>query len=169
MAKTKDVGTAFICQGCGNKSVGIRYTFQGKIYCYECYQKIMRRQEKQVSEKEHLYSYIKSLFSVYEIPVEVLNFIEKELNNGKKPKGMESTLKYYYEILGNSLVLNGVGYVLKDQYENAKKYFEETKKIQENNKKVEFDKIPPRVVYINPADLESETRNNRPKYKIEDL
>lgn len=169
MNKTKDVGTAFICHKCGNKSTGMKYTFRGQNYCYSCYQKIMQQQENQISEKEHLYNYIKQLFSVCEIPTEVINLIEKELANEKKIKGMELTLKYYYEILGKNSTINTVGYIIRDQYENAKKYFEEVKQIQENNKQVEFDKIPARIIQINPRDLESKVRSNKPKYKIEDL
>ena len=155
------------CQDCGSKIIGMKYTHNGKNYCYACYKKLQDLLVEQENQKQALYKYIKELFGIAEIPTEVLSFIDRELSNGKKIKGMEHTLRYYYEIEGHSpSSVNNIIYIIMNQYEAAKNYAINNKKLQKQNAAVDLN-VPPVVVKIDPRNLVS--RAQKKKYKMEDL
>ena len=110
-----------ICTKCENKITGLKYTYNGKSYCYSCYQAIQLELAKAEQDKQELYSYIKQLFAISEIPEDILMGIDREINSGKKVKGIQKTLKYYYEKLehtADDVAL--IVFVIKNQYENAR-------------------------------------------------
>lgn len=159
-----------VCNSCGNKITGLKYTYEGKSYCQACYQNIQQELLKTEQEKDELYNYIKQLFVISELPSDLVAGIDRELFNGKKIKGIKNTLWYYYEVNGHPCTnINSVIYTIRDQYENARNYVIQTKKIIEQNQTVNLD-VPPNVIVIKKSDLDAQN-NNRPKinYKIEDL
>jgi len=164
------MANVFICNSCKNKITGLKYTYEGKGYCYSCYQTIQEELLKTEQDKQELYTYIKQLFAISEIPQEVVMGIDRELANGKKLKGIKNTLWYYYEICGYTGSVSGVVYTIRDQYENARAYVLQMNKIKEINKTVDIN-VPENKIVIKQSDLQKTQTNPRDKinYRIEDL
>lgn len=121
-------------------------------------------------DQQVLYRYIKQLFSVTEVPQEVVASITREAAKGKKYRGLRLTLHYYYEILENQPNdITYVPFVIRDQYENARKYEEESRKIQEINQQVNLSNTPIRTVKLKATDLTNNIGRKKKKYDITDL
>ena len=121
-------------------------------------------------DQQQLYRYIKQLFGVSEIPQEVVASITREAAKGKKYRGLRLTLHYYYEVLENQPNdITVVSYVIRDQYENARKYQEESRKIQEINQQVDLSHTPTRTVKLKATDLTNNIGRKKKKYDITDL
>lgn len=158
-----------VCGSCGTKITGLKYTYNGKVYCYNCYQVIQQELLKTEQEKQELYSYIKQLFVIAEIPEDVVAGIDRELNNGKKIKGIKNTLWYYYEVEAHVGTVNNIVYTIRDQYENARNYVREINKLKEINKDIDIN-VPTRTVIIKKSELDSQSNMKRKiNYNIEDL
>lgn len=159
-----------ICNSCGNKITGLKYTYEGKQYCQSCYQVIQQELLKTEQEKNELYNYIKQLFAVSEVPADLVSSIDRELFNGKKINGIKTTLKYYYQIMGHACNnINTVIFTIRDQYENARNYMLNIAKIIEQNKTVDLN-VPARTVTLKKSELETQQSNKtKINYNIEDL
>jgi hypothetical protein len=57
--------------------------------------------------------------------------------------------------------------VLKEKYEDARKYLEEQKAIREKNSNIEINNVPPITIKMKSKDFE--VKDNKIKYKMEDL
>lgn len=163
--------SVFVCAECQQKTKGLKYTYNGRNYCYDCYTKMLKVLEKENTQKQHLYDYIKEIYGINEVPLEVTNMINHELTMGKKIKGIEYTLYYYAQIEGNSLgPVTSLYFIIRDYYEAAHSYVLKTKKQQEQNAQVNLN-VKPRVIHLKKSDLESKNdgHHNTIKYNIEDL
>ena len=88
-------------------------------------------------------------------------------NDNKKLKGMELTLRYYYEIEGNIPTLPAqVIYVIRDYYDEAKKYYQRARELREKNDQVDLN-VPSVTVKLRLKDLD--TKKEDYSYKMEDL
>ena len=152
------------CAKCGHRIIGNGSRHLGKTYCNACYDQIINELAELEKAKEHLYNYIKKLFGEAELPSDVISIIDYNLKNGKKPKGIEGTLYYYYEVLGhepNNLYF--IGKVIKEEYAHARDYMEERKRIMDANKEVDIN-VPPVTCTI-----ERPKNKVKIKYRMEDL
>lgn len=159
-----------VCNSCGAKITGLKYTYNGKVYCYTCYQSIQEELLKAEQDKQELYNYIKQLFVIAEIPEDVVVGIDRELANGKKLKGIKNTLWYYYEVEAHICSnVSNVTYVIRDQYENARNYVREINKLKEINKNIDID-VPVRKIVIKKSELDAQNNTKKKiNYNIEDL
>ena len=158
-----------VCSSCGTKITGLKYTHNGKVYCYNCYQNVQQELLKTEQEKQELYAYIKQLFVIAEIPEDVVAGIDRELNGGKKIKGIKNTLWYYYEVEAHVGTVNNIVYTIRDQYENARNYVREINKLKEINKDIDIN-VPTRTVVIKKSELDTQSNIKRKiNYNIEDL
>ena len=165
---TNTGSTKSTCYGCGQRILGWPYPLKGHNYCYECFQTAQQEVEKEEQEKEILYHTIRRIFKVSEIPSEVLNAIERELKSGRKIRGLESTIKYYYDIMENPVgPITNLGFILHDQYDNAKNYVARISAIMRHNDTVDLN-VPPVTVKVTRDSLRP-IRNDDISYKIEDL
>lgn len=161
------MATGFLyCAKCGQRLIGNGHRHLSKNYCDSCYEKVMQELEALELEKDRLYGYIKELFGCVECPAEVIYTIENAIKYGKKVSGIRATLWYYYEIEGHStdniLLVNKV---IKEQYDNARKYIENTKSIKTQNEKIDLN--------VEPVTIQLQSNVNKKKktlkYKMEDL
>jgi len=155
------------CFRCKQKILNWPYSFGGHKYCYECFQIVQEEGVAEENNRASLYEAIRRIFSVKEVPEEVINAINRELKKGKKLKGLEGTLHYYYEIMGNPAnSIRGVIYVFADQYENAKRYLQNSARIAEHNRSVD---LTPKTVTVRVTPESLQKGHDKPSYNIEDL
>lgn len=155
------------CHACGKNIVGMKYSYKGKVYCYDCFNVLTNEEEKNEKEGNEVFSYIKSQFSIREIPLEVANKIKSVLKNKEMTVyGIKATIRYYYLINGNTFDITYLGYVLSSQYEAAKKYYQNLKQLQKANESVNIN-VPANVVKIDINDLHKPKK--KPDYDINDL
>ena len=161
---------ALTCSCCGVMiPSGLNYIHNGKSLCYKCYQDVQKEILAAEEERQSLFKYLKQLFSLTEIPTNLMVIINREVSKGKKYSEIEYTLYYYYRILENPCgAIEVIHYILKDNYELAQEYKEkvaQTKKVNEiitlSNKK--------RVIKISHEDLEKNNSRKKKKYNIADL
>lgn len=155
------------CSRCREKIVGTKYPIKGHTYCYKCFKELQQEHAGQEDRKQALFAYVRELFSVPDLPSEVVSAIEREIDSGKKPQGIEYTLHYYYIIEGHQTSnVSNVGFIIRDQYEAARQYAAQMKELQAKNAVAEIE-APPITVKINPAKLPN--RKTGINYNIEDL
>ena len=65
--------------------------------------------------------------------------------------------------------LNAIPFVLKEQYENAMKYFKEAAKLKEINEGIDLSNPTTITITMSREDLSSPVRKRKPKYDISDL
>ena len=159
------------CSVCGKKILnGLVYTHNGKAFCYECYQKMQQELAVAEEQKQQLFNYIKQLFSLGELPSDTVMAVEKELSRERTAQKIHDVLYYYYEIMARPRgSLNAIPFVLKEQYENAMKYFKEAAKLKEINEGVDLSNPTTITITLSREDLNSPTRKRKPKYDIGDL
>lgn len=164
------MSSVFICNACKSKITGLKYNYEGKSYCFSCYQNIQQDLLKTEQDKQELYNYIKQLFTVSEIPQDVVAGIDRELSSGKKLKGIKSTLWYYYEVYENTRNnVSAIPFIIHDQYENAKNYVIQMNKIKEINQNIDIN-VPENKIVIKKSELEKNINpRNKISYNIEDL
>lgn len=154
------------CARCNQRLIGNGHRYLSKNYCDACYEKEMTELEALEIEKERLYGYIKELFGCTECPAEVVYNIENYIKYGKKVSGIRATIYYYYEIQGhpadNILFLNKI---IREQYDNARKYYEMAKTIKKQNDQTDLN-VEPVVVQLQ-SNVNKKKRSI--KYKMEDL
>lgn len=158
------------CSSCGKKIINsLSYTHNGKAFCYECFKKMQSSLLAAEDEQKGLYTYIKTLFNIHEIPQETVSSISREVANGKKYNGIRLTLHYYYEVLENPCnEVKNIPFVIRDQYENARKYEEETRKTRAVNDTIDLTNVPVRTVKLKKKNLETGSRK-KIGYDISDL
>lgn len=159
------------CSHCGNKITnGVVYHHEGKPLCYDCYQVVQQELISLESRKQQVYNYLKQLFSLLELPNDVLLNLEKEVSKGKTYEGAQFTLYYYYEVLekprGN---INIIPFVIRDQYENAQEYKKKTEELKSINAKIDLSQTAPRKVILKKSDLEKNNTHKRKLNNIADL
>ena len=163
---------ATTCSRCGDKILnGLSYSHNGKAFCHKCFEEIQTELLATEEDKKVLYQYIKKLFSLTEIPVEVITGINKEISKGLNYQQAKSVLYYYYEVMDNRRgSVDYIPYVLRDQYESALNYEKETEELRKINEKVDLSHTPKRKITISVADLNrKENPRNKKKYDISDL
>lgn len=159
------------CSACGKKILnGLVYTHNGKAFCYECYQKMQQELAVAEEQKQQLFNYIKQLFSLGELPPDTVNVVEKELSKEKTIQEIHDVLYYYYEIMARPRgSLNAIPFVLKEQYENAMKYFKEAAKLKEINEGIDLSNPTAVTITMSREDLSNPARKRKLKYDISDL
>lgn len=160
---------SYICNKCGQRIIGNLFKrYNSKSYCIGCYSVLIQEATKQERDKQKLYKYIKELFVLPDCPAEVVNMIDSFLKDGKKPSGIEATLWYYYEILGNKADISFIGKTIREQYENAKKYVIEQQQIKKYNETVNLN-VAPRTIKISSSSLNNTNFSKKTSYNMEDL
>ena len=159
------------CSVCGKKILnGLVYTHNGKAFCYECYQKMQQELAVAEEQKQQLFNYIKQLFSLGELPPDTVMAVEKELSRERTAQEIHDVLYYYYEIMARPRgSLNAIPFVLKEQYENAMKYFKEAATLNEINEGIDLSNATTITITMAREDLSSPVRKRKPKYDISDL
>ncbi len=153
MPETSTKGGRCSCCGKPLGKASLRYSVGGGIYCYDCFQKVSEQAREQEEKQQQLYSYIKDLFHVKEIPENVISAIERLVGKGKTFNGIKKTLYYYYQISGNGPTdITRFRYVTEEYYESAKKYFIKRAEINKINKDF-VDNSQSRTIKINPKEL----------------
>lgn len=114
----------------------------GKKICLECVEK-EKKQNSAENKKdlEDLSEYIKSLFHKKEVPNTWLAFIEKQNKLGRTYSGMQGTLYYFYEILGNYVdysSLDAIG-IIDFMYDEASEYFKNMRSVMKHNSEVKIE------------------------------
>jgi hypothetical protein len=112
-----------VCYGCGRIINGAPLKLNNRLYCAECYGKEQARQERETADMQDLFAEMRRLYSVDDFPNSVVNVVKRLRNRGYKYRGMLGTLLYYYEVKGNPVgVPKDIGWVISDNYEDAKAY-----------------------------------------------
>lgn len=123
-----------------------------------CAQSAEENQSQEERDKKELEEYIKQLFGINSISIK----IKKQIDTFKKEKnysysGMRKTLKYFFEIRGNSIekANGGIG-IIPYVYDQAFDYWRALWEAQERNKGVVIQKynLPVREVHIAPPKRE---------------
>lgn len=162
------MASALICAKCGNKIIGTGLKRLGKLYCRACYEQVIAEYDEQEKAKEELYTYIRQLFNISEIPSEVVNVIDYNLKNGKKINGIGSTLKYYFEYSdtyheADSAALSMLGKIIRENYDKAREWGAQRNQVLAYNETVDLN-VPPVTVKI-----ERPKNKSKIKYRMEDL
>lgn len=155
---------AVLCAKCKGRIIGHINKYGGKLYCDHCYEAIIEQLQRLEEEKNKLYSFIKELFSLREIPDPVVHSINKAIDDGKKPSGIRGTLIYYYKVKENPVEdIAYLSLIIQKEYSNAANYFAETKKIKEENALIDIN-VPTVTVRIS-----TKEKDKSIKYKMEDI
>jgi len=134
----------------------------GRFYHRACYEKSVTEAERDLASLEN---YIKQLFGIDVLTVKIKNQIQAYIKSGYKVRGIEKTLRYWFEIKKEPIEkANGgiaiVGYV----YEDARNFYSN----QEANKKAILQNTDlqnqPKEIYI-----KLPQRKCRPSIDIKDL
>lgn len=162
---------AFVCSQCGQRIVnGNAQKYNNKNVCQTCYQKLMQAEIKAQKAKKELYDYIKSVLGLNECPREITTAIDHLIKDGKKVKGIEATVYYYYLVLGNKYNPDQRYYfykIINDEYLNARDFIAQQQKIKEINANFHAT-TPPVIVRIHEGDI-TKKRRKKINYKMEDL
>lgn len=116
------------------------------------------KKTKEEKDKEELELYIKNLFGINSITPKIRKQMQtfKEKNNYSY-SGMHKTLKYFYEVKGNSIekANGGIG-IIPWQYDQAFLYWRALWEAKEKNEKVKLEEfiLPAREVHIFPPERE---------------
>lgn len=136
--------------------IGTRY------YCLECGEQRQEEIDKHNDGWDELFEYICKLYGIKKPTPMMFKQIKDfrvepyEFTN----KGMYLTLKYYHELLGNS-VLEGSGIgIIPYYYEKAKKHYIEVKNIKKHILDFEHEEVN-RVVCINNPNKETALKNKQ--------
>ena len=123
------------CNVCKKHLLGGDYTIKnGKKICSDCSSK----SATELTEKNNLLSYIRLLFQKNEVPASWLMYIEKQRKQGRTYSGMQGTLYYFYELMGNAVSyesMTSLG-IIDYVYDEAKRYFEEIDRVNQYNSKI---------------------------------
>lgn len=157
------------CSKCGKiLKNNIKYTSNGKVYCYDCYKDVADDLVVQESKKTKIYSYIEKLFKVKKLDEYLVDSISRLIKEDKKTEdGVCYTLYYIYEVKEMSLEIEYIIPNIKKYYQEAKEYHDLQLKIQLANQNVKLESEPV-VVKIKKTDLDAASK---PKfnYNMEDL
>lgn len=118
-----------------------------------CAERYRNSKTKEERDKEKLEEYIKELFHITELTPKIKNQIKQYAEKNYSYSGMYKSLKYFYEIKGNSIekAQGGIG-IVPWIWDEAFTYWRALWEIQERNKEVEAEKfiLPTREVHIEP-------------------
>lgn len=154
------------CEKCGQIIIGEVHIFEGKKYCNNCYEQLMQERQQKEAELKVLRDYIKKIYQIDAIPVEVNYAIDKLIAIGKKPTGIKATLYYYYKILGNKPALYLFGRVIEEKYEEARYYFLKQQELRKINDSID---ITNNKRIVNVVVKNSTKKKRQINYKMEDL
>ena len=119
-----------------------------------CAQSADEQKTKEEKDKQELEAYIKELFKINEISAKIRHQIKtfKEKNNYSY-SGMLKTLKFFFEVKGNSIekANGGIG-IIPFVYDDAFLYWRALWEARERNKQVETEQfvLPTREIHIAP-------------------
>lgn len=152
------------CPKCQQVIIGSGHLFNGKLYCDQCYLKIVEEAEKMEAAKRDLFDYIKEIFMIDSVPDSWIGTIDQLLASGKTISGIKMTLKYYYEILGNTPnEIYGLS-IVKKYYEETRQYALKQQEIMQKNMQHEEKQEVVTVRIKRPVSQKRKT-----DYRIEDL
>lgn len=120
----------------------------------ECAETASSKKDQEEKDKEELESYIKELFGISSISPKIrkqINTYRKE--NNYSYSGMRKTLKYFFEVRGNSVekANGGIG-IIPYVYDEAFQYWRALWEAKQKNENVDVSKyiLPIKEVYILP-------------------
>lgn len=130
--------------------------------CADASEKSKTQEEK---DKEQLEQYIKELFGINCISVKIRKQMEDyRLKKNYSYSGMYKTLKYFFEIRGNSIdkANGGIG-IIPYVYDEAYTYWRALWEAQQRNENIEVSKyiLPVREIHILPPEREPMKRIKR--------
>lgn len=156
-----------ICQKCGEKISGLKYFLDGKNYCFSCFQDLAKKKTVLENQKKALYSHIKDIFGINELPSDVIIGLDRNFASGQSFDQMELTLHYFYDVTKHDPTsVSMVPFILKSENGNAIKYKVYVDEVKKKNAKISLD-VSPVVVEMSSEDLGRPKKNF--KNKIEDL
>lgn len=162
---------AAACSNCGARiTAGLAYSYNGKPVCYNCLKKIQSELKSVEGERDSFCQYLRGLFSLSEIPQNVLKQVDKEVAAGKGYQDLRFVIYYYYEVLGNKRgSIDSVIYVIRDQFNRAQQYKLQLEVTKEKNKGVDLSTPVVRTIVLSPEDLANPNKRKKKKYDISDL
>lgn len=134
------MGRLVKCQYCEDKvDKDEAYVYKKKNYHEKCFQ----QWEQEKNDREHLYAYITELYRIDRPTPFMMKQIKDYFEDGYKYKGMELSLNYFYDTLGNR-PQDGQGLgIIPYVYEDAKNHYIKQQKIARAlvNSPIENDEI----------------------------
>lgn len=123
-----------------------------------CHESADSAKTKEERDKELLFDYIKYLFKVNTVPIKIVKQLEKYTKeNNYTYSGIYKTLKYFYEIKGNSIekANGGIG-IVPYQYQEAYIYWRSLWEAQQQNEGIKIEEyvMPTREIHIYPPTRE---------------
>ncbi len=118
--------------------------------CAEKYEASKTKEEK---DKERLEEYIKELFNITTLTSKIKNQIKMYAEKKYTYSGMWKSLKYFYEVKGNSIekAQGGIG-IIPYVWDEAFNYWRALWEAQERNKEIKAEQfiLPAREIHIEP-------------------
>lgn len=127
---------------------------KNRYYHQACYEASEKEKSEEEKEKELLTEYIKQLFNINTLTVKINRQIKDLLEKNYSYKGIRMTLKYWFEIKGNSIekANGGIG-IVPYVYEQALIYWKSIWEAQKYNQRVETKlEITTREIHITPPE-----------------
>ena len=139
-----------------------------KRYAHKsCHEKKLANESQQEKDKRTLHEYIKELFHFTEIPLKITKQIQTYAFDPQYRytySGMYKTLKYFYEIQGNSIdkANGGIG-IIPYVYAQAFEYWKAIWEAQQLNEGVDLRKyiLPSREIHLPPPQREPMVRTRK--------
>lgn len=124
----------------------------------KCHQKAFDNKSKEEKDKEILENYIKQLFGISTLSDKIKRQLKTYMSDKEKHytySGIYKTLKYFFEIKGNSIekANGGIG-IVSWVYDEAYRYWYDLWETQQRNMEVKSEQliIPVREVHIKPPE-----------------
>ena len=159
------------CSCCGRSLyMSVSYSLDGKIYCYDCYQKEIEQRKTDEQARIQAYQYVAKVGGFSELPPSAISVFDKMLKEGRTIDGIKYSAYYCFTVLGIQVPVTSLMWIIRDHYDEASQYYKDQKEILEKNKTIDLN-VQPKTVVINPKKLHEGVNQNRTKkkYKIEDL
>lgn len=150
---------------------GLRYPFKGQTLCYDCYTAVQKELAAKEEKLQDLYRFLKQdIFKGQELEVHTIETINYALDKDKRTvNGIKKTLIYYYKILNNHPgEQQSIGWIIKVNYDNAKKFYTEQAEIRKRNDAVSLNATPIKMT-IDPEKLHRDGKKDKFTYRMEDL
>lgn len=154
-----------ICSSCGRLINGAPLELNGHYYCASCYTQEQARLEKETVDMQALVAEMRRFYSTDDFPTAIMNGIKRLAKRGYKIRGMLGTLIYYYDVKGNPVGSpKDIGWIITDNYEDAKAY------VVEYQKRLKAAQALPKTDPVVVINLDApEPSKPTYNYKMEDL
>ncbi len=129
------------CPACGKpneKETVVNYKKNGRYYCKECYEALLKKKEEGKSDYNKLYDYILELYKKPPTK-QMLKQIKDYIRDDMTYYGVMMSLKYFHEYMENPIDdTKGIG-IVPYVYDEAEGYFNKIIDTMEYNDTIELD------------------------------